>query len=226
MFIQTYPCQGSLQERLSADLCATRTLLSNDSCWISLHWHGGGLGIFSLAHRSVNILGICSNKKNVCSFLGLEERVWWWLREGKGKGLWEKDQKLQSKQQIRGESHEIKIEKWFTREKTQVRGKTAEWLRRRRIRHRGKERRTGTASWSSAWKESMREAIQSSVTLDERALQISASPLHLWESSSLSSRSQGPQTVILHNSMMRNARPSFWYFPSDDWPWFGPFYGF
>lgn len=124
-----------------------------------------------------------------------------------------------------GESHEIKTEKWFTREKTQVRGKTAEWLRRR-IRHRGKERRTGTASWSSAWKESMREAIQSSVTLDERALQISASPLHLWESSSLSLRSQGPQTIILHNSMMRNTRLSFWYFPSDDWPWFGPFYGF
>lgn len=211
MFIQIYPCQGSLQERLSADLCATRTLLSNDSCWISLHWHGDGLGIFSLAHRSVNRLGIRSKKKKkVCSFLGLEERIWWWLREGKGKGLWEKDQKLQNKQQMRegGESYEIKIEKWFTREKTQVRGKTKEWLRRRKTKHRGKERKK-RHSWSSAWKESTREAIQSSVTLDERTLQISASPLHLWVSFSRSLLNQGPQTIILHNSTMRNAKVRF-----------------
>lgn len=188
------------------DLVKQRQLLN----FTALAWRWPGNFLFGTQVSKQTGNSQQKKKKKVCSFLGLEERIWWWLREGKGKGLWEKDQKLQNKQQMRegGESYEIKIEKWFTREKTQVRGKTKEWLRRRKTKHRGKERKK-RHSWSSAWKESTREAIQSSVTLDERTLQISASPLHLWVSFSRSLLNQGPQTIILHNSTMRNAKVRF-----------------
>lgn len=73
-----------------------------------------------------------------------------------------KDLELPNKQQMKGEkSHELNIEKLFSREKTEVRGRKAEWLGKRQIRSRGKEKKKVRHSWSSAWKGSMREAIQS-----------------------------------------------------------------